>query len=190
MGKISISRYRPVGWRGDSYRHYLARKGIKTKHNYFAVDVASSQFDLGAGSVGGSGFQDGSTGVPTNDSSKGNREKGLVKALQAKGFTKEDMRTKLGLPIAPAQRSPFAKFPNLPQDTSRSIEAQFPSQPQSVPDEGLVPTEPKTDMQEPKPVITQSEKSVDFEVPDVLSAEEPMTEGVPVRAGRFDELSE
>lgn len=26
-----MSRYKPRGWRGDSYRHYLAAKGVKTK---------------------------------------------------------------------------------------------------------------------------------------------------------------
>ena len=32
-----MSRYKPVGWRGDSHRHYLASKGIKTvKHNYYS----------------------------------------------------------------------------------------------------------------------------------------------------------
>lgn len=35
MGKYS-SRYKPVGWQGESQRHYLAAKGIKTK-KYFAV---------------------------------------------------------------------------------------------------------------------------------------------------------
>lgn len=28
-------RQKPVGWRNESYRHYLAAKGIKTKHEYF-----------------------------------------------------------------------------------------------------------------------------------------------------------
>jgi len=38
MSKISISRYKPVGWRGESHRHYLAAKGIPSryKHSYFA----------------------------------------------------------------------------------------------------------------------------------------------------------
>lgn len=27
-----ISRYKPVGWRNESYRHYLAAKGVKTKY--------------------------------------------------------------------------------------------------------------------------------------------------------------
>lgn len=33
------SRYRPVGWRNESYRHYLAGKGIKTRYdNRFFVE--------------------------------------------------------------------------------------------------------------------------------------------------------
>lgn len=28
-----ISRYKPVGWRNDSHRHYLAAKGIRTRYN-------------------------------------------------------------------------------------------------------------------------------------------------------------
>ena len=27
-----ISKYKPVGWRNESHRHYLAAKGIKTKY--------------------------------------------------------------------------------------------------------------------------------------------------------------
>jgi hypothetical protein len=38
-GLIVQSRYKPVGWRNDSHRHYLAAKGIKSKyeaHKYFS----------------------------------------------------------------------------------------------------------------------------------------------------------
>lgn len=35
------TRYKPIGWRGESHRHYLAAKGIRTRHplskQYFAV---------------------------------------------------------------------------------------------------------------------------------------------------------
>lgn len=30
-------RSKPVGWRGESHRHYLAAKGVRTKHEYFMV---------------------------------------------------------------------------------------------------------------------------------------------------------
>ena len=33
---MSMSRYKKTGWFNESYRHYLAAKGIKTKTNYFA----------------------------------------------------------------------------------------------------------------------------------------------------------
>ena len=34
------SRYKPIGWRGEPHRHYLAAKGISTKvnHRYFVRD--------------------------------------------------------------------------------------------------------------------------------------------------------
>lgn len=42
-------RVKPVGWRGESYRHYLAAKGVKTKHDYIKGGLAdgrpSSDFD-------------------------------------------------------------------------------------------------------------------------------------------------
>jgi len=31
-----MSRYKPVGWRHESHRHYLAAKGIKTRNSYFS----------------------------------------------------------------------------------------------------------------------------------------------------------
>jgi hypothetical protein len=30
-------RSKPVGWQNESHRHYLAAKGVKTKHNYMAM---------------------------------------------------------------------------------------------------------------------------------------------------------
>jgi hypothetical protein len=33
-----IARYKPVGWRNEPYRHYLASKGISTRHRYFVRD--------------------------------------------------------------------------------------------------------------------------------------------------------
>lgn len=35
MIKKSSFRSKPVGWKGESHRHYLAAKGIKTKNKYF-----------------------------------------------------------------------------------------------------------------------------------------------------------
>lgn len=36
-----ISRYKPVGWRNESYRHYLAAKGVKTANGYRIKSVSS-----------------------------------------------------------------------------------------------------------------------------------------------------
>jgi len=40
-------RSKPVGWRGESQRHYLAAKGIKTKHKYYAYAPTYTGADLG-----------------------------------------------------------------------------------------------------------------------------------------------
>lgn len=66
MARPRISSIRkPRGWRGESYRHYLAAKGIKSPspNSYFVRDM-----------------------------DKGNRDAGGLKAAYAKGFTKEDLR--------------------------------------------------------------------------------------------------
>lgn len=66
MARHRISSIRkPQGWRGQSYRHYLAAKGIKSPspNSYFV-----------------------------RDEFKGNRDAGGLKAAYAKGFTKEDLR--------------------------------------------------------------------------------------------------
>jgi hypothetical protein len=34
--KMTSFRAKPIGWRGESHRHYLASKGVKTKQNYFS----------------------------------------------------------------------------------------------------------------------------------------------------------
>lgn len=39
-------RSKPVGWRGESHRHYLAAKGIKTNHKYYAYTPAYVAGDL------------------------------------------------------------------------------------------------------------------------------------------------
>jgi len=37
-------RSKPVGWRGESYRHYLAAKGIKTRTRFFSPKAEEVQF--------------------------------------------------------------------------------------------------------------------------------------------------
>jgi len=42
MGKYS-SRYKPVGWQGESQRHYLAAKGIKTKKYFVPMSMVFNE---------------------------------------------------------------------------------------------------------------------------------------------------
>jgi hypothetical protein len=40
------SRYKPVGWRGESHRHYLASKGIKTSRGNYLAKIRRADFDV------------------------------------------------------------------------------------------------------------------------------------------------
>jgi hypothetical protein len=60
---IRSFRSKPAGWRGESYRHYLARKGISTR--YFATQV--------------------------NQAAKGNYDKGGIKRAYADGYSKAEV---------------------------------------------------------------------------------------------------
>ena len=73
---IRFSRYKPLGWRNESHRHYLAAKygsaGGVSKNRYFA-----------------GGF--------VNNAAKGNRDSGFLKSKYARGYTKEEALGELGL---------------------------------------------------------------------------------------------
>jgi len=47
-----MNRYKPVGWRNESYRHSLAAKGIRTSFKKKRIDVGigwKDEFDIGPG---------------------------------------------------------------------------------------------------------------------------------------------
>lgn len=41
-----MGRYKPVGWRGEPHRHYLAAKGVRTSHKYYAYTPTFVAGDL------------------------------------------------------------------------------------------------------------------------------------------------
>ena len=59
LGKIrgKMSRYKPVGWRNESHRHYLAAKGIKTRYQahkyYYTPTYVAGDLPLIAGDAVG-----------------------------------------------------------------------------------------------------------------------------------------
>lgn len=65
MIRSSNFRRKPTGWRGESFRHYLAAKGIRTK-------IKKSYF--------------------VRDELKGNRSSSGLHRAYSKGFSKEDLR--------------------------------------------------------------------------------------------------
>ena len=106
--RIFSLRRKPVGWRGDHYRHYLAAKGISTK-KYFANGAVATR-DLGLNPTEsfsmGNDFQATNTSmdfgnVGPNDALKGNRSrtedpqtgesKSPLHAAYAKGWSQADV---------------------------------------------------------------------------------------------------
>ena len=272
---VSIKRYKPLGWRGESHRHYLASKGISTRKGkgsrgritdrkidkydgitsrlvkkYYAPQLKISSkrpighriSDVGPGGqefnvktskewdkqdyekhygkmftnpinvqkVGvdentgetvaliqhkGDWYVDVGQGTFTEpitdydeaiktfnkysagkeddnfakkyyvrNEDKGNREEGLVKSLQAKGYTKMEMRDELGLPIEPAKRKQFPPSSSLnlggiPEDTSRSEEG-FVAEPMPTPP---VPEDVDQEVQQPSSPDTKVVSADDFQ---------------------------
>lgn len=126
MGRY-FSRYKPVGWRGDSHRHYLAAKGIKTR-KYLAVQ------DFLKGNRPES---------PTGSSS-------LLHAFYQEGYSDEDILTRRNDPAfveaakdverKRASRSPSKKFDVPDSDVSSEdfpmisgVQEPFPTAP--IPEE-------------------------------------------------------
>ena len=108
--RIFSLRRKPVGWRGDHYRHYLAGKGISTK-KYFASDAIATR-DLGLTPTEsfsmGNDFRPATSmefgNVGPNDALKGNRSrtedpqtgesKSPLHAAYAKGWSQADVIAK------------------------------------------------------------------------------------------------
>lgn len=80
---VSYRRYRPVGWQRESYRHYLAAKGVSTRR-YLVRNFL-----------------------------KGNRDAGAVKSLYAQGYNKDEAFSILGLGVPQKRaRAPMIDVPD------------------------------------------------------------------------------
>lgn len=62
-----MTRYKPVGWRGESYRHYLAAKGIPTKRYFVRNEL------------------------------KGNRGNPILHSLWAQGYSSQEIESLFGI---------------------------------------------------------------------------------------------
>lgn len=88
---------KPTGWRGESFRHYLAAKGIKTKRQYFVRNEL-----------------------------KGNRSSSSLHRAFAKGFSKEDLRSdpsaREAFGVSLEELKSTGSRSRFPEDLSRSEE--------------------------------------------------------------------
>lgn len=150
-----------MGWRGDSRRHYLAAKGIKTKilpHKYMAeFDALSSQDPSGP-----------------NDLAKGNRSSPGLHSAHSRGFSKDDLRR------SPETRQEFGvsleeleakRSRRLPVSVTERFERAAAVEPLPEPISSVAPVE-----------SFQQEFSSPVEVPGRVV----VTPGTPSRESSFD----
>lgn len=148
------------GWFNESFRHYLASKGIRSQKKLY--------------------FQSG-----PNDSLKGNREPGRLKRAYAKGFTKEQLRAdpeiRRKFDISLDEVTP--KTSSFPQDLTIEQEMRTsPSVPNPLPPTPAVPSKPETTTFDKLP------EEVEEEEPQEELQKEPspeMVDSTPVE--QFDE---
>lgn len=94
VDQMVLNRYKPVGWRSESYRHYLAAKGMKTRytaHKYFAND-----------------FLKGDRREILVVDPKTGKEKNLIKVGHAHGLTDNEMRMRgVNVPVIDTKATDF-----------------------------------------------------------------------------------
>lgn len=166
MGKY-FSRYKPVGWRGESQRHYLAAKGIKTR-KYLAVQ------DFLKGNRPES---------PTGSSS-------LLHAFYQEGYSDEDILARRTDPAFAdaavdverkrASRSPSKKF-DVPDSDSDESQFQEFSRPvvsaEQLPVQPIPEEAPVARVQEPMSVSEPIGESSELSEP--TAGNTVVTPGVP-----------
>jgi len=165
MGKY-FSRYKPVGWRGDSQRHYLAAKGIKTK-KYFAVQ------DFLKGNRPES---------PTGSSS-------LLHAFYQEGYSDNDILSRRNEPAfveaakdverKRSSRSPTKKF-DVPESDTLSEDFPMTSGVQESLPTAPIPEEMPSVAIAPTPVTVEPEQQIESEQTGVgTTGNVVITPGIP-----------
>jgi len=157
------TRYKPVGWRGDSHRHYLAAKGIRTK-----TPISNRYF--------------------VRDELKGNRGFSNLHRAFAKGHSVSDLESDQGLRDAFnvdlqkinafKKQSKKARLPEgLPGPSESDSEAFEQESFERLPEQELPVVEAPMQLEEPQKTTETTESPADtYDVPTV------MTPGVPERS--------
>ena len=119
---LKYSRYKPVGWRGESHRHYLAAKGLSSKNRYFVRDELKGNRGFPALH---SAFAKGHT-VPDLEVDEGIRQRFGVSLGDIQAFKAQGKRSRLpeGLSVAegdiPQQAVPVIPEPELQEPATVS----------------------------------------------------------------------
>lgn len=167
---------KPIGWRGESYRHYLARKGIATRYQAHKYFVKGDYREL-----------------PAIDPLTG-ETKNLIKVGHAKGLTDDQMRMNYGIPV-PAVASKKVDFAALASNAMPMAvnEATAPTQFTSLAAEPVPQIEPIAPPVAPAAVITPITPEViesplpsapELEVPEEEEVSAPV---VPVKSPGLEE---
>ena len=113
-------KFKPIGWRGDSYRHYLAAKGVKTARQSPSRNV---YFNV-------------------RNELKGNRGFSRLKSLYARGYNDEQIvamypELKDTVELKDSLRKPSHRW-NYPDDFKVGPQAEFPtSAPTQLPQQNI-----------------------------------------------------
>lgn len=124
-----MTRRRPIGWRGDSYRHYLAAKGIPTNRYFVRNEL------------------------------KGNRGGSTLHSLWAQGYSNEEIERIFGIAVPKKKRSTVFDVPDRDvllgqREPQFSEPLQEPPSPVTVEEQSLVsqPVQESLGQSQPQPL--------------------------------------
>ena len=180
--RLSDKRFRPIGWRGESYRHYLASKGIPTNrytsNKYFAK----------------------------NDYRKGNRDRpgdqyaSIRKSLNAQGYNAELQEKLFNIPRPPKKSKALFDVPDRdevgpaisqltyaggPAISAMGEELQDPVSYYESQENQMMASPSAQPLQQQEQQFTQEQSFAGTEEDEEVGVSEPaqnkvVTEGVPV----------
>ena len=132
--RLSDKRFRPIGWRGESHRHYLASKGIKT-NRYTAKKYFSQDF------LKGNRDDEIEKQIPVTISDKNGRPTTVPlstarKSLNAQGYNAELQEKLFGIPKPPRRSNSMLDVVDRDEISAIVGQSTFVD-----PMEQLVPTE-------------------------------------------------
>ena len=159
---------KPIGWRSESYRHYLAAKGIRTRMRYYAKGNYGDPILHSLHAQGVTTEQAVAAGVVSPAALQRRQRPKVIDAAQLQIPSATQM---MGLP----EENPITSFAPLPQEPIPQLESapQLSTQPLSNEPELDVVEEPQQEVSKPSNVAGTTE----------------LTPGVPPDMVGFDNMS-